>query len=731
MILFRPLVADLRSMAARLVLAGGVSMLALSMAHAQEAAAPPEGDAGQAVELAPVVVEADTASAIGPDRGIVAKRSAGATKTSTPIATTPQSVSVVTRQQMDDQNVQSVAQALRYSPGIFTEYRGSSNLHDETIVRGFVYAPRFLDGLAYGSGSLGQVDPWLLERVELVRGPSSVLYGQASPGGIINMVTKRPTEQAFGEVQATVGNRDRLEGAFDVGGPLTDDGQFLYRLTGIASRFDLEQDFSKQERVAIAPALTWRPNDRTSLTVLANYQNDPEAGFRNFLPTVGVAYPGSLGYGRIPHGFFVSDPDFQNSEREQASIGYQLEHRLNDQVTLRQNARYTHLNAKYATLVFNTLLDDQITLTRFSSSDRQDLDQFVIDNQVEGIVETGPLEHTLLAGLDYRYNRLDSQLWRGFEVPDIVWTDPVYGVDAGSANLVTDQLTKSGQLGIYAQDQIEWQGLHLLFGGRYDWADTDVEDRLADDTSQDDRRFTGRAGVLYEFANGLAPYASYSTSFEPNLDSGAPGTGRFKPTTGEQYEVGLKYAPPGWNSLFTLALYDIRQQNVTTYDPDSGYNIQTGEIHNQGVELEARSQITDNLGIIGAYTYIDSEVTESAQTGVVGKTPTRIPGQQASAWLDYRFQDGIAKGLNLGGGVRYIGKSYGDSQNTYEVSSATLVDATIGYELGNLVERLNGARIQLNASNLFDEDYVASCAGIDACFYGSGRTVTASLSYRW
>ena len=683
------------------------------------------------LNLGPVTVDGVGEVARGPVQGYVATRSATGTKTDTPLIKTPQAVSVVTRQQIDDQNAGSVAQALRYSSGVFAEYRGSSNLHDEIFVRGFGYVPRMLDGLGYGGTSAGQVDPWLLERVEVLHGPSSMLYGQSNPGGIINLVSKRPTEKAQREVRVEVGNRGRLEGAFDFSGPVTEDGTLLYRVAGIGNRFDLEEDFSKQERLAIAPSLTWRPDDRTELTILTNYQYEPEAGYRNFLPTVGVVYPGSLGYGMIPRSFFVGDPDFQESWRRQGSIGYQFERRLDHGFTLRQNTRYTHLESEYNTLSLGVMRPDQLTLTRAASADRQSIDQFVIDNQVESRFTTGALEHTLLGGIDYRWTGTDQLIQRNPSAPTINWRNPVYRINAGPLATTNNQFQRASQVGFYVQDQIDWENLTVIGGGRYDRSRIHVNNRIGEASNRNDGAFSGRVGAVYAFDSGFAPYASYSTSFEPELSTGRPGSPSFEPTKGKQAELGVKYQPPGWNALFTAAVFDIKQSNVVTYDSRLGYNVQIGEVHSRGFEFEARGEITKELSLIGSYSYIDAEVAQTSVANTLGKTPARLPGQQASLWADYRVGDGPLGGLGIGGGVRYIGFSYGNAQNTYKVPSATLFDAMLSYELGKVDQRLDGATVQLNATNLADKEYVASCAGIDSCFAGSGRTVTVSLGYRW
>ncbi|CAB3701492.1 Ferrichrome outer membrane transporter/phage receptor [Achromobacter deleyi] len=680
--------------------------------------------------LAPVTVDGRTESATGPVDGLLARRSAGGTKTDTSVMETPQAVSVITRDQMQAQDVQSVSQALRYSSGVFTEYRGSSNQSDEIFMRGFGYAPKFLDGLAYGSASKGQIDPWLLERVEVVRGPSSVLYGQASPGGILNLVSKRPQAEALREVQFDVGNHERASAAFDAGGKIDEDGKLLYRLSGLARTQHNDVDGVRDERVALAPAFTWLPNSDTRFTLLTSYQNEPEAGYRNFLPAMGLVYGGSNGYGHIPRSFNGSDPDYDKSWREQGSVGYELEHRLNSTFTLRQNLRYSTISQRYRKLVFGVLLPDQATFTRTASDEHEKIRQVVVDNQAQADFDLGPTRHTVLAGVDYRQTRTDYQLLRG-KGPTLDWRNPVYGQPVGPLALMTDQMQTASQLGAYLQDQVRIGQLNVVLGGRKDWSRTRTENRLGADSRQDDDAFTGRVGAIYNFDNGLAPYASYSTSFEPELTRGAPGSDPFKPTTGKQWEAGLKYQPPGTDAMFTASYFDLRQRNVATYDSTIGFNVQTGEIASRGVELEARGNLTRQLEVVASYTYVDPKVRQSSQAGVQGKQPARQPGHLAALWGMYTAAEGPLAGLGLGAGVRYVGTSYGDPLNTFKVPAVTLYDAVLRYDLAQVSPRLAGARLQLNINNLFDKTYVASCAGETACFYGTGRTVSASLNYRW
>ncbi|CAA0341389.1 TonB-dependent siderophore receptor [Klebsiella oxytoca] len=694
------------------------------------------GNQALAAEETLVVTAGSSEDPTAPLKGIVATRTLSATKTAAEIVKTPQSVSVVTRDQMRALDVTSVSQALRYSAGVFTEYRGSSNRNDEVFVRGFSYVPKFLDGLSYGataSSQTGTFDPWLLERVELVRGPASVLFGQVNPGGLIAMTSKRPVSQPIHELQFRAGNHHLAEGAFDFGGPLSDDGRLLYRLNGIARTQNSQVEDYKETRMAIAPALTWYPDDATRMTLLTSYQKDPDAGYRNFLPRYGTVENVDGSY--IARDFNVSDPSYNQSWREQTMIGYEFEHQPDDTFTLRQNARYATIKQKYRYLVYSSSPANSSVLSRRAQHETRQTDEFGIDNQLEAKFASGQVAHTVIGGLDYKTSKDKQYLGRaGGSQYDLDWRSPTYGVsvDESAFSPATNEQQNLDQAGVYVQDQLSWQNWELLVSGRYDWAEvrtTDFTD--ASSTQQNDNKFTWRTGLLYAFDSGLSPYISYSTSFEPNLQTNrAPGVGPFDPSEGKQVEVGVKYQPDP-NALITLALYDLTQSNVATYNSAAGWFENSGKVRSKGVEAEAHATLFENLNLIASYTYTDAETVNTTVVGTEGKTPARIPTHMASAFTSYTLPDGALKSLTAGVGVRYIGTSYGDAKNTFKVPAVDLYDAMVSYELGELNSSLKGAQVQFNVNNIADTRYVASCASDSACFYGIGRTVTATVSYAW
>lgn len=684
-------------------------------------------DSADVMMLAPVQVSGSQLrdSATGPVDGYIARRSLTAMKTDTSLAKTPQSVSVVSAQQIQDQGVSSVAEALRYSAGVFAEYRGSSNLHDETFLRGFFYVPKFLNGLAFGTNSLGQLDPYLLERVEVIRGPSSILYGQAKPAGLINMVSKQPTGETARNIRVGAGNNDLLETGVDIAGVVSD--ELSYRVVGSHMHRDLEEYSLEREGKAILPSFTWTPNEKMQLTVTALYQDDPEAGFRNFLERTGTLEPTNDGY--IPTDFFVGDPDFHQSDRNQKSLGYDFRYTLNDTLTFRQNVSYNDIELSYKNLVWGALQSDGHTITRIASGGTETLDQQVMDNQLMMEFSQGHISHTLLVGLDYQ-QRERGYRW-GFSfggVPSIDWRNPVYGVGSFSlsdSRSATD--TETRQTGIYIQDQLEIDRWNIAVGLRHDWAKTDIDDRLGGaDENLDDTAFSGRLGVIYNLDNGLSPYASYTTSFEPVIESAPTGEPAFEPTTAKQWEMGIKYTPESGAFNGILSVYDIEQKDVLSWNSATFQYEQTGEIHSRGAELEVQADITPELRLIGSYNYIDAEVKDSKSATEIGKMPTRIPSEQLSLWADYQV---ASLGLGVSLGARYMGNSEGDSANRFQVPSVMLLDFSIKYNLATLSTVFQGAQLQLNASNLEDKRYTASCNSAFACFYGPRRMVKVALSY--
>ncbi|MDE1149650.1 MAG: TonB-dependent siderophore receptor [Azospirillaceae bacterium] len=655
-----------------------------------------------------------------------------ANKTDTPLLVTPQAISVIERDQIQLQNVQTVTQALRYMPGVQTEKGGADNRIEtnQFIIRGF-NANEYLDGLRLQAGTwtAPQFDPYALDRIDVLKGPASVLYGQSSPGGLVALTSRRPSTTESGEVMLQTGNFGRIQGAGDITGPLTSDGTLSYRLTGLVRDTDTQVDHTEYKKWFIAPALTWQPDADTTLTFLGNYQDEPNAGFYNQIPAAGVSL--SNPYGKIPTSFYGGEPDYDRMQRTQTSAGYAFTHRFSDEWTVRQNLRYMHDWMDYRAVTFEALQADDKTMVRSPYATEEKLNTFAVDTQMQGDFMTGALKHTLLFGVDYQDSSWDHIAAYSYgAAATLDWTNPVYGKAVPTPAVIQNGLQHQHQTGAYVQDQVSYGGLNIVLGGREDWYDSDALNRLNNQTSTlFDRVFTGRAGIVYLFDNGIAPYFNYSTSFQPSTGTTFSGT-QFKPTEGEQYEAGVKYQPLNFPGFVTASVYKLTQSNVTTTDPvHVGFSSQAGEYESKGVELDGHLTPIDGLDLMASYAYLDLEITQYTGT-YQGKTPPGTAKHTATLWADYAVPEGVLGGLTVGGGVRYIGPSFGDYANSYEINSVTLFDAVVGYDFAHLSSGLHGWSAQVNASNLFDRTYVASCGNL-GCYYGIRRTVIADLRYAW
>jgi iron complex outermembrane receptor protein len=707
--------------------------------------------------------------AVGPVRGYVATQSRVATKTDTPILETAQSISVIGRQQIEDQNALTINQALRYSPSVTTEQRGGSGATrlEQFSIRGFT-APLFLDGLSLpGSRDASpSIDPYRLERVDIIKGPASVLYGQSGPGGIVNLVSKMPRFVQHGEIFVQGGGFNEVRGGFDVGGPLPAEAgpladQFAYRVIGLGWKGDGPAVTTQVERVFINPSLTWRPSADTSLTIIGNYERDPFSGFYGGFPAVGTVFPRNFGNGftgRLPVDFYDGDRNFERSDRTQASISYIFDHDFNEALHVHSAARYLRTEGDYRSVygAFNDTTGPFASgplIDRSRIATRVGIDAYTIDNNLVGRFDTGIFAHTALVGVDHRSFETRTLASAFPAAPSLNVLNPNYTMTIPTPPFTTDARITAEQTGVYFQDQVKFDRLVLTLGGRYDWARTSGPTRSLTTnvvTNQDvpSEAFTGRASLLYLFDNGFAPYVSYSEAFEPItagriFDANFGSIGRIPdPITSDQFEAGIKYQPPGTDILLTAAAFDIRRSNATNADPvNRNFVVQTGAVGVQGLEFEARANLAEGLNVIGGFSLIDARtVTDitttldqisNRQVPLQGRVPVQIPDKTASLFVDYRFTSGPLLGLGIGGGVRYLGPSWGDPANTFKVPESVLVDAVLTYDLKNLDATLNGFTMQVNAQNLLDERYVTGCFSYSNCYYGLPRTVYATLRYRW
>lgn len=683
------------------------------------------GHAAWSQTLPSVTVTSGAETATGP-AGFTAKRSAAGTKTDTPLIETPQAISVITRDQMEAQGAFLLRNTVGYSAGVVSSFFDSRI--DSFKVRGSDPV-QYLDGLVRQSGfyNTTRPDPYTLERVELLRGPSSVLYGQGGVGGVLGMVSKRPQAEPLREVQLQLGNFSRKQVALDFTGPFDTQGQWLYRLVAVGRDSGTQVNHVPDDRLLFAPSLTWRPSADTSLNLQLHYQKDKSGSLIGFFPWQGTLLPAP--FGPIPTSAFISEPGWDRYDTEQTSLGWQFSHRFNDRWTVRQNFRATDASADYLTM-FTSFTANPATgrpaRPVFNADGRSVIRDITVqfngskisalDNQAEVRFATGAAQHTLLLGADFQHIATTQRLFRGL-APAIDVYAPVYGNFTAPTAFAPQPEVKQRQAGLYVQDQIKWGRWVAQLGLRRDHAKSDTEGRPA--AAADDTATTKRAGLVYLADGGFAPYVGYSESFLP-LGGVNAFREPYRPQRGKQWEAGLKWEPAGGRTTLLAAVYDLRDTNRRTADPANPLNnLQVGEIRAKGWELEAKSEFGAGWSGTAAYAYTDARVLRSNGADQ-GKRLASVPTHTASAWLMKRIAFGQGS-LTLGGGARYVGDSW-DGTDSLRTPSFTLLDLMAAWDQGPW-------RVALNVNNLTDKVHVTTCLARGDCFYGQRRTVVGTLRY--
>jgi iron complex outermembrane receptor protein len=674
---------------------------------------------GAAEELGPVVVTAER---------YVSKEGSSASKSDIPLVEMPQSVSVVSRDMIDLLNWSSLNESVRYSAGATGEAFGPDERYDWLQIRGFDPV-QFIDGVQAPIGSVNNTgtDLYGSDSVEVLKGPASVLYGQSPPGGIVNMVSRRPQDVRGGELEVQGGEYNMWQVAGDLTGPLSD--RVSGRITALYRDRETQVDFLTSKRLFISPAVKFSFGEDTELTLLANYQDDDlENQSTGFLPIYGTMLPNPLG--KVPVGRNLGETGYNFFKREQWSAGYDFSHRFNDRVSIQQNLKYFDVKVDSravfgAGLVdndFNGVPDDFRTVNRFDFPFNERIDSLSVDTRAYFDLGGDSIEQSLLVGVDYRDYDGFSEFGFGL-APAIDLFDPVYDAVIPPATLFPFIDETREQVGVYFQDQIKAGRFILTLNGRNDWVDRNP----TTGATVSDEEFTYRVGANYVFDNGLAPYIQAATSFQPV--SGATFAGEaFVPTTGDQVEAGLKYdgrtLGRGVKLFGSLAAYEIVQQNVLTPDPvNLFFSVQEGEVEVKGVELEVAARIRERLTFNLAFTSIDTEVTKTSGTDL-GNEMVAVPDMLASALVDYTFQEGPMAGFGFGLGLRHRGEMFGDGANQFKSDSVTMYDAILHYDTQNW-------RFAVNASNFTDEIFVDRCSSVSNCFYGTRRLVTGSVTRKF
>ncbi|UNP89979.1 TonB-dependent siderophore receptor [Aeromonas encheleia] len=662
-----------------------------------------------------------------------------ATKTQLDPIETPQAISVVDSETLEQRGVSSVSEALRYVPGVNTELRGGAvNRLDLFNIRGFDNYQNFYDGLLlqYNEWNLQpQIDPVAIEQLEVFKGPTSVLYGSMPPGGMVNLIAKRPQREAKHSVSLATGTGTLKEMSLDSTGDINE--QLAYRVVGLARQKEGQAVTSEEERYVFAPSLDWQLGERTLLNLNLYYQKDPEAGIYTTVPASGSVKSNPLG--QLGSDTFLGDENWNEYNRDVTLLGYKLSHDFSDNWQVLQNARYMDASAYQRNTYNAPLAADNRTLARNAYLTDEDSRGFVIDNQLAGKLQTGAAQHNLLLGLDYQY--LDAHILYqdtlDYSAPPIDIFNPNHDQivpDSLSFPYQDKKTIRQSQTGVYLQDQVRLDRLVAIGGARYDSyrMDTESDTLYQGAASQslariDQDNLSFRLGALYELDYGFSPYVSYAESFEPV--PGADKSGKaFDPSTGQQWEGGLKFLSEDMSKTATISAFHITKENALVTDPDNIYGpkLQTGEIVSKGIELEGRADLTNNLDLALSYTRQDMEITRDT-TDLQGKTPVWVPKQMASLWSNYQA-GGSLQGMRIGAGLRYVGEAQLDAANTDTVPDYVLMDMSASYDLAALSASLKGVGASLSASNLLNKTYY-SCYDQNNCWFGAERNVEARLKY--
>jgi iron complex outermembrane recepter protein len=667
------------------------------------------------------------------DSGYAPSRAATATRTDTPLIEIPQSISVVTSDLIRDQASPNLQEALRYVPGLRNELYGVDNRGDWISLRGSEESTIFLDGMRLpltGWYGVVRIEPYAYERIEVLRGPSSIIAGANDPGGVVNLTSKRPVDEPLSEVGAQLGNYELRQVNVDFGGPLNEAGSWLYRFVALGKESDTQIEHADEERALLAPSLTWRLTEDAAVTVYGEYQYDRSKNTNAFLGIEGTLHPAPNG--RIPTDLFIGEPEWDRYGGSRYRFGYTVDVGVSDDWSLRHAVRHDDVDGLMESMYaawWDGFRDEngdpdpngrhlnRLWYIYDDSSQVTTADVFA-----EGRLKTGRVQHTLLFGMDGVLHDASQTSADGAATPLNVYA-PVYGrFSRPSITTQTPAENEIRRVGVVAQDQMKVADrLSLRLGLRRDR----VRNAVIGGETGKDWATTGNIGAVYEVLPGLAPYVSYSESFNPVSGVDAAGRG-YKPKQAEQIEGGLKWASQALPLQATLAWYKIEEKNRLANDPNDplGPSVQIGKARIRGVELEARGEVAW-WSLLGSYTYTRVRASATAFGGSIDANEQLegIPESQASLWAVHDFERFGLRGLRVGGGARYVDR-IGDGAGTVFTPSVTLFDAMASFDAG-------AWRFAINANNVADKSYIATCLARGDCWFGQRRRIVGSVTYRW
>ncbi|MDM9380814.1 TonB-dependent siderophore receptor [Chlorogloeopsis sp. ULAP01] len=674
---------------------------------------PPEEPTAQDDEPIELVVT-------GEQDGYRVRDSSTATKTDTPLRDIPQSIQVVPRQVIEDQQAARLRDVIKNVPGIASGFVSPRAFSDTFSIRGFDSIFNLLtDGLLDVTNQSIGFNAATIDRVEVLKGPASVLFGQGSLGGIINYVTKQPLREPYYSIEGSAGSYNFYRGAIDLSGPLNPQGTVAYRFNAAAQTTESFIDFYEQQRYVVSPVLSWQLSERTKLTLQAEYQQ-VTGPFDIGLPAVGTVLPNPNG--KIPRNRFIGEPNIDDSNNRVFRIGYNFEHRFSDNWQLNSAFR-TSLLYLDRELVFSTsLAPDGRTLNRGFGTQYYTDSIYNLDTYAVGKFSTGSIQHQLVTG--FNLSRQDTFATNpGQAIAPLDLFNPVYGATPTESTSPFNYRNRADSLGLYVQDQITLgENFKVLLGGRFDIANQTFENLVTSSTSFGQTEvFSPRVGIVYQPIPAISLYASYGQSF--NYTTSVASAAAPLPQRGTQYEVGIKGELSN-RLAATLAFYDLTRTNVPTADPNNPLrSIQTGEQNSKGIEFNVSGEILPGWNVIAGYALTDAKITKD-NTFPVGNQINNVPNHSFNLWTTYEIQSGNLQGLGFGLGFFYVGARQGDLLNTFELPSYLRTDAALYYKRGQF-------RAGINFRNLFNVDYFESAQNRNRVFYGDPFTVQGTISWQF
>ncbi len=631
----------------------------------------------------------------GEQDGYIVPNATTATKINVPLRDIPQAIQVVPRQVIEDRQVTRIGELTENVSGVqeLPGYGGSPSLTGYYF-RGLSLAYQSLRNGFRDIGAIGVRDIANIDRVEFFKGPASVLYGgRFSLGGLVNTVTKKPLEQSSYNINGTVGSFDFYRSSIDLTGPVVEDKSALYRINVAYQNAGSFRDFGENESFFVVPALTMKLSPNTNLTVEFEHQRS------NYLFDYGL--PPEPEVLNLPVNRFLGEPNFNNAEFQSTAINYNFEHKFSNAWKFRSgfNALIVDGDTKQVEY-FSPLEDDRRTLPRSPLITNERQEDYVLQNEVFGEFKTGSIKHNLLIGIELSRWSYDFDYYRGNLDPIDIF-NPSYGAQATGFEQELHRIQKSDNLAVYVQDFVEiLPNLKVLAGLRYDINAASV-DNLVTNTlinEQTTSRISPRVGIVYQPTQTTSLYFSWANSYNPQFFRVSRTGEQFEPTTGQQFEVGIKQNLFDNRLSATLALFEITQQNVLTTDPaNSRFSIATGEQKSRGVELDIAGEILPGWKIIANYAYLDGFVSKDNSIPV-GDNIAGIPRNSASIWTTYELQKGNLQGVGVGLGLVYVSEREALLPNAFTLPSYARVDASLSYRRDNY-------KIGLNVKNLFDTKY--------------------------